>query len=278
MADRPRRPRVTAQDVAQWAQTVPGAKNAGDRSIAGCFRVIAEFLGSDWVDRNCASEGTGFFHLGGKSDLDEKVWALTRVRELAELMLNLQTIEGFEERVLDLRTADETKMESTLAELQIAGLIHRHGLPLRFLPTNHDFDVLRYDGIPVHVEAKCKVEDSEVNVRSVLNVLRKGVGQLPDNEPGALFVKIPQSWHESGRLVPEDLAQVTYRFFGTTTRVISVIYYSTMVRRRDGYVRFWHEWEEVENHKTKFRVATPCLFNDRKYSHDNWVDIMKVIH
>lgn len=280
MATRPQSiaPVVTPQDVVNAAESVPPHHVKASRTLAGCIRVISEILGGNWVEERMVAGKAGFFQLD-TSTLQSRVRGMARVRELAELMLNLQTVEGFHERVAEFQTADETKLESALAELQIAGLMLQHELAFRFLPTGEDYEVYISDDVTVRVEAKCKLEGATVSMSSVLHSLKQAAKQVPGDGPATLFVKIPQSWHDSGNMVPEELARATYRFFGKSGRVVSVVYYSTFFDHYDtGRVSHWDASEEVENHRSRFRALVPKLLREHGHTNPGWLNLIRLIH
>jgi hypothetical protein len=274
-------PVVTPQDIMEAVESVPPGFVKASKTVAGCTRVISEILGGKWVEQRVVAGRLGFFQLdiADSSTLQSRVHGMARVRELAELMLNLQSIEGFHERVREFQTADETKLESAFAELQIAGLMHQHELPFRFLPARQDFEVYVSDDVTIRVEAKCKLEGATVSMSSVLNSLRQAAKQVPGDGPATLFVKIPQSWHDSGKMVPEELAKATFRFFGKSGRVISVVYYSTFFDHYEtGRVSHSDASEEVENHRSRFRSVVPRLLREHGHTNPSWINLIRLIH
>jgi hypothetical protein len=145
-----------------------------------------------------------------------------RVLRLAELVANLQTVEGLHARIDDLRAG---KLEDTLAELEVAAFLQRRGLAFRFVTrsghkgSDYDGELRLGDGSRVPCEVKCKVESTSVTKTGVLNSLNDARKQLPPNELGLIYLKIPEDW------LPELSSIVTptaTEFLERTSRVIAV--------------------------------------------------------
>ena len=296
MALLPLLPRVTPFLIRRHVASLPSEMNRGARTLAVSFGIISQFLNDEWTHRHFASSvfdnkaRPGFFSL----DVDTKEtreFGAHRAYELAELMLNLQTVEGFNDRVQELLSAASTKLESTFAELQVGGLLHQHWLPFRFLPKkqnstrgeDYDFDVFRYQSLKICVEAKCKLERADASAASIFSSLRTGLKQVPKGQPAVLFVKVPQSWWDGGKLMAHELERVTYRFMGATTRVISVVYYTPFVTIENGRLNHRHMWREYENSKSRFRNDAPTLFQNfdspptRQGASASWIHLMPLI-
>jgi hypothetical protein len=61
--------------------------------------------------------------------------------------------------------------------------------------TDYDVDIIYPNGLHVCGDAKCKVEGTDFNVKSIGYSLSKARKQLPDDRPGIVFVKIPPRWY-----------------------------------------------------------------------------------
>jgi hypothetical protein len=125
-----------------------------------------------------------------------------RIFDLAEILLNLQMVEGFDGCVARLRRADAQQVESTFAELQVGKLLYVHDVDFEFVVrtdekgADYDYDIDFHGGWRACAEAKCKLESTEINPRSVRATLNEARKQLPKDRPGIIFVKIPQHWFE----------------------------------------------------------------------------------
>jgi len=270
--------------------TLPIDMKPGVRTLSATFGVIKEFLGEEWVVKNLASGGAGFFALdiSDESTSEDRERGSQRAYHLAELMLNLQTVEGFDERVRNLLTGDPSQMESTFAEMQVAAIIDQNDLPFRFVVsgpirgTSYDIDVFK-QGMQIHVEAKCKLESTDFDNDTVLNSLHQARKQLPKEKPGVIFVKMPQAWVDSGKLIRSDLQEITSRFLRQTTRVVSVIFYVQFVTIESGRLRERHICHEFENANSAFRETIPSLIRgvqvpkDEQGINRRWIRLMPLI-
>lgn len=271
-------PYVTPYTISRFVETLPSDMKRGVRTLTVSFALITHFLGEDWTKENVVAieKGRivkrGFFALdvSDTSTSESRERGAHRAYHLAELLLNLQIIDGFEDRVADLLTGDSKKMEATFAELQVAAILLQHRLFFRFVPKgigkvrgeSYDFDVFKDGGVQIRVEAKCKLESTDVRADSILTSLHAARKQVPKDEPAAIFVKIPQSWVEAGKLVRLDLEAIAYDFLRQTTRVISVVFYTPFVTVSHGRLGERHICHEVENVNSRFRMIAPCLIRD----------------
>jgi hypothetical protein len=294
MADLPKltvMPKLTPFNIWRLVQaTLPSDMKPGVRTLSATFGIVKEFLGEEWTVKNLASGGNGFFALdiSDTSTSDTRERGSHKAYHLAELMLNLQTVEGFDERIRGFLTGDSSQMESIFAELQVAAIIDQHDLPFRFVassPTkgeSYDIDVFK-QGLQIHVEAKCKLESTDFHADTILDSLERARKQLPKGKPGVIFVKIPQAWVDDGKLVRIDLEQITSRFLRQTKRVVSVIFYVQFVAIENGRLRERHICHEFENANSAFREMVPCLIRgvhvpaDEQGANPRWTRLMPLI-
>jgi hypothetical protein len=77
-------------------------------------------------------------------------------------------------------------------------------------------------------DIKCKIEGSNYAKASLLNSLKKAQKQLPSNQPGIVFVKVPQQWVDltTGNIgVGTDMSETLTNFFQRTKRIVLVVFY-----------------------------------------------------
>ena len=116
---------------------------------------------------------------------------------LAELLYNLQRIPGFDECITRMRDGD---IEGTHAELDFGRMLYIHRIEFRYVVqsgtkgSDYDVDVIYPNGLAVCGDAKCKVEATEFSTQTIDNTLETARGQLPNDRPGIVFVKIPPRW------------------------------------------------------------------------------------
>jgi hypothetical protein len=95
--------------------------------------VIGHFLGKEWVLQNIphreGASSTGFFQMDFTSPECRHAKA-ARIYDLAEMLFNLQYIEGFDHRIEQMRTGDP---EASLAELDLGRFLYIHDINFRFI-------------------------------------------------------------------------------------------------------------------------------------------------
>lgn len=145
---------------------------------------------------------------------------------LAELLFNLQTVEGMVDKLEQLRLGN---VEATYAELEMGTFLARRGLPFRFVSpsgTKHlDYDVeIRLSSeCQVNCEMKCKVEETPVSEGAVLNPLKKARNQLPEGTSGLVFLKVPEAWTRQGQKSAQIVSGAISSFLRNTSRIVAVI-------------------------------------------------------
>ncbi|HEU4388715.1 MAG TPA: hypothetical protein VFV34_13015 [Blastocatellia bacterium] len=168
--------------------------------------------------------GRRFFRAESES-ADDRFRRQERAVRIAELVFNLQTVEGIKTRLSALAAG---QIEDTYAELEAAGYLKRRGLNLRFVtPTgrkggDYDAEVILSDSSKVNCEMKCKVEDSHLTSSGLLTSLKGARRQLPADEAAVVFIKIPESWLADTNL-NVIIAKALEDFFRSTSRVVGVV-------------------------------------------------------
>jgi hypothetical protein len=104
-----------------------------------------------------------------------------RVERLAELLYNLQDVQGIAGRRAGIQ---EGAVESTYAELEFAGHFLRQGVPVRFLDRSgvkgNDYDLDAGQGATaVCCEVKCKLESTDLGENTIINTLNTARNQMP---------------------------------------------------------------------------------------------------
>ncbi len=147
-----------------------------------------------------------------------------RVLRLADMLLNFQMIDGFDNLVERIKTAD---VEATVANFEAAEMLYRSDVPFVFvkeqLRTGSDYDLLATIGeTRVACEVKCRLEGTDLGENTFKNALKKSQSQLPADMAGIVFLKIPESWAPK----PETLTSFRSALneaFASTGRVSAVI-------------------------------------------------------
>lgn len=189
-----------------------------------------------------------------------------RIMDLAEILYNLQYVSGFDECISRTRDGDS---EGTHAELDLGRMLYLHQIRFRyvvpqgFIGRDYDVDIICPNGLIVCGDAKCKVEATEFSRKTIDYTPEKARGQLPDDRPGIVFVKVPPRWMQIPNFV-DVLVAVARDFLRTTRRVVSVKYYVSPITSMNGAMKVQHAFKEISNPITDFG-----LFHD-------W-DIFRVI-
>jgi hypothetical protein len=224
--------------------------------------VIGHFFGKEWVKANIPQDAAntnppGFFRMDFSSP-EKRDLKNARMLDFAETLFNLQHVEGFDDRVDQMRTGDA---ESCLAEFDFAKLLYIHDVDFRFvIPSgrkgrDYDYRIAFRDGRSACADAKCRIESSEIRpdaIRHALETARKK--NLPRDEPGIVFVKVPQAWVEV-REIPNELMDVAADFLRQTERVVLVVLYCLVQFPKHGLTVHRPLVDEVENPKHRFDMA-----------------------
>jgi hypothetical protein len=268
--------RITRADLEATIETFPQSVRADSNwtTFTLATSVIQHFLGKDWVKSNIIQDADhsypeGFFRLDFTSP-ERRETKTARMLDFAETLFNLQHVGGFDHRVEQMRTGDP---ESGLAEFDFGKFLYIHDIDFRYVvPTGQrgrDFDcaVTYGDGRVACADAKCRMESSEIRpdaVRHALETARKK--NLPKDEPGIVFVKVPQTWLEF-REVRQGLANVAAEFLRQTDRVVLVALYCTVhfLHEEKQLMVFRHLQEEVENPRHRFDMTKSWRLFDKGF-------------
>ena len=149
-----------------------------------------------------------------------------------------------------------------IAALNVGTLLI-HDISFRFVApsgqrgSDYDCAVSYADGRTVCADAKCRIESGEVRpepIRHALETARKK--NLPPNEPGIVFVKVPQKWLEYAD-VRHGLVDVATHFLRNTKRIVLVTLYCSVQFPAPGQqlMVLRHLQEEVENSNHRFDMT-----------------------
>src|SRR5262249_1175212 len=116
---------------------------------------------------------------------------------------------------------------------------------------NYDVELLYPHELVVCADAKCKIETTSFSTKTLDATLEKARSQLPDDQPGIVFVKLPPKWMEIPNF-SNISAGIARDFLRTTRRVVSVKYYVSDTAFIDGHMRVAHRFQEISNPITDF--------------------------
>jgi hypothetical protein len=219
--------------------------------------VIKHYLGQEWLERHTSpyDDAPGYFRLEMNAGSDELVTLQgQKLVDLGELLLNLQNVEGFDGCIRRLRDGN---LEPTLAELSLGAMLYINDWPFRFVEpvgekrSDYDFEITHPDGVTVCADAKCKIESTLLSGNTIMSALKKALRQLPDDRPGIVMIKFPPHWRSVVGHV-DILVKAARNFFQSTSRIVSVVFYTAPTAFDGQFVAPGHLFMEVPNRLTKF--------------------------
>jgi hypothetical protein len=277
--ERPRRfPLADLMETARsFPQEVRDDKNRLTFTLA--VTVICHFFGKDWYYKHVFqdaenSKPPGFMRIDYTPGFEGER-KTSRVLDFAETLFNLQNIEGFDDRVEQMHTAE---VEAAFAEFDFARFLYIHDIEFKFvIPSgvkgqDYDFGVEYADGRDACADAKCRLEGTEMRAETVRNSLNKArQNNLPPDKPGIVFVKVPQTWLEQNE-VRLGIYAVVRDFLRNTERVVSVVIYAVVVMElaEQKMMLLRHRFHEFLNDAHRFDMTKNwALFKDFKVP-DDW--------
>lgn len=161
--------------------------------------ILKHFLGDKWILK-FVDEGT---HTDDKYYQQDQLLHMDKVIALADMLLNCQDLEGFENWKQDfLNRSDPWALGH---ELLAAGFFLRHGIVCKLkeatgkMGTSYDLEVV-LDGQQVACEVKAKSESTTFSENTIDKVVKKAIQQIPKDEPNIVFLSVPQEWMADERL------------------------------------------------------------------------------
>lgn len=156
---------------------------------------------------------------------DDRYRNQQRTLRIAELLFNLQDVEGIDARLEELRSGN---VEPTYSELEAGAFLLQRAVRFRYIKSSgtkgadYDAEIPLADAAKVNCEMKCKVEGTDLGEGAVRNPLQTARKQLPPGEPGLVFLKVPEAWvyqPETAQVVPTTIDA----FLRGTSRVVAVV-------------------------------------------------------
>jgi hypothetical protein len=198
--------------------------------------ILHHLLGDEWVNNNlnpfCTTvdrnqrESRAFLGPDAPSGMPTHR-LIHRTSLLASHLFSFQGMEGFEYVVEEIR---QIHLISKFDELICAGLARKAGATLRFVqPTKvqnvsfPDFEILWGAGQVINVEVEGKDGDTTLTQKTLGKSLKHAQQQLPANQPGIVFVRLPQEWAALSDM-QDWMQQETDRIFGKSHRVVAIVW------------------------------------------------------
>ena len=204
--------------------------------------VIEHFLGADWLDRHASLDAHPNSFL--KPKFDERDMAplySVRILQLAEMLLNLQGVQGL---YAVLENLEGDQLQSGYAELQVGMVLMQRGVPFRYVDPKleqgktFDLELLLPSGEEGRGEIKCKYADTPYSDGTLRDALERARGQISAGNSGVVFVKIPEDWvqvsqgHPRERAtmaLPPEIVAAARDGLRQTSRIKKLIFYITQM-------------------------------------------------
>jgi hypothetical protein len=283
--------RISFADLMETARSFPQEvrDDPARLTFTMAVSVIRHFFGQQWCEDHIIQDAAhsrpaGFLRLDFTPGFEGER-KTSRVLDFAETLFNLQHVEGFDERVEHMGTAE---VEAAFAEFDFARFLYLHDIVFKFIEpsgikgADYDCAIDYRDGREACADAKCRLEGTEVRAETVRNALTKARTQnLPADKPGIIFVKVPQTWLE-WEDVRTGMYAVVRDFLRNTGRIVSVVVYATHVMELEAgkMVLMRHRFNEFPNETHRFdRTKNWSLFKDYKVpeewggAHPKWTRV-----
>lgn len=273
--------RISVADFEETRRKFPAEVKADSaREIfTAAATVVCHFFGRDWYMDHIFQDAAGTLPPGfmriDYTPGPEAEKKTSRLLDFAENLFNLQHIDGFDDRVAQMRAGD---IEATFAEFDFGRFLYIHDIDFKFVVPcgvagkDYDYRITYADGREACADAKCRLEGTEMRAETIMNALRKARSHnLPPYEPGIVFVKVPQTWLENEE-VRRGVYATVRDFLRNTKRVVSVVVYAVVViaLKAEKMMLMRHRFHEFENPDHRFdRSKSWVLFRDYEVP-DEW--------
>jgi hypothetical protein len=271
---------LTVAQLDDWVSELAKKAKPGTAAFANAVQVYiaVHFLGERWYYDHAYLESppTSYLHPHFGEDGLAPVYSM-RMLNLAEMLFNLQGVDGFQTCLYHM-TLDQ--LESALSELQIGMMLYQDRIAFRYIDPQSvigkspDIEITLADGTMALADIKCKYESTDVSEETVTSTLKKGLKQLPKGRPGLIFVKMPQEWtFEKGETVmlPMPVVNATRGFLRNTTRVVKVVYYIFHLARHPAGILNRHAIREVNNPRNPDSSPWNAHLFPPAHSGFNWI-------
>jgi hypothetical protein len=192
---------ITPADIVGWVHRLE--EESGEtyprdqKHLAAGVLVLARLFGHPWVDSRILKKSR-FMHPPVATRLDA-FKRQDRLASLAEHLVNLQHIEGFEWCLREIYT---DSIETGLAKLYGAGMLRRAMVSFCFIvPSGKikaDYDAEATIGSTrFPIEMKAKIEGQAPSAKAVADSLKRARDQVPRDTPNLVFLRVPGAWGQS---------------------------------------------------------------------------------
>lgn len=188
--------------------------------------IIANHLGDEWFAAHIegrATSGQAREYLRAVGPAYRRLLSTHRIHELARRLYQLQSFEWFDHVLRGLGTRDLSGVGFELDVLWLLHVVLASITPRAEIGRRgEDYDiVVRVGGMTIPIEVKAKADDTEFNAATVLHTVRRAVRQLPKEQKGIVFLRIPSAW--IGRRLEEEYNAWLGEATRQTSRVGAVV-------------------------------------------------------
>jgi hypothetical protein len=231
------------------------------RTYLLALSLLRLFFGLPWLERYVLTPSKSGTFLGhDNSSVESWNFHVARVIIFAEMLFNLQKTAGLDD-VLEHISGGQ--IESAYAELEAGKLLYKYGIGFRFVRSqkihqkDYDIEFFHHNGSLVCAEARCKLESTDLGRATILSTLRKARNQLPRDLPGAIFLKVPQTWIVTEGFMDEFSSIADEFFYGTarargSRRVVLIETFALALRLDTGIMHDHLEGREFRNQQHRF--------------------------
>jgi hypothetical protein len=252
--------------------------------------IIAGILfGEEWFEQVLASnDRPPYFQFDLRSE-STYPRSTTRVIELGEMIWNLHNVAGFEERANDIRT-DLRGTETKIGELMGGRFFKQLGIMFAFRPPKgqkqDDFDIeyVRTDSKLGRCEVKCKFQETQFSINTIMNTLKEAKRQLPKGETGIILLRTPEDWvpFDNGVAKLQAIVDAVNEWFTTerTTRISSIVVFDSRTDVSNSFVYTTCYYKEYRNpHCPDGSGLPPYFIGERGYRvmPSNWTSIPELV-
>src|SRR5262249_24349017 len=230
-------PRVTVDSLRTLDGLIPFRQHEPQTSRAYKLSkaVLEKFVGSDWINHHIDKAKSGYRRFRTDPPQARETHYMRTIL-LAEMRYNLQKIENFDCCLHELVAG---QVESTYAALEIGrilvtsatdkGMRFQFVKPSRRRGWSYDLSITFSDGIRVCAETKCKLEETQITLKTVEESLKIAKKQLQKTRPCFIFVKVPRFWLDDAKF-STDMIDVADKFLKKAGRFGSIKYYPGFVK------------------------------------------------
>jgi hypothetical protein len=227
-----------------WKTTISERSRLTCATYTLACGIIVQALGEEWSERHIGRIKACDYFKANVQDHRELLRYMARATEFGELIYNLQGVGGFDERIASIRT-DVHGIESGIAELFAGKFFRMANVLFQYVvvkkqqgentPKNPDIEYVaglcRWEAC----EVKCNIQKTELNERSIINILKSAKSQLPKGKAGAILIRVPENWIEDMATGARVIESAVKKFISVekTTRVSSVFVFASATSLHD---------------------------------------------